>query len=130
MTSERRRDALGRPLSAGADADLTAEPVVDATTLSDAQAWSTAIDYLDRGLPFHAHEVFEQRWRSSGPGHKAVWRALAQWGAALTHAARGNQVGARRLAERTLAGLGDTTTLPAGVEIDRVRASCEALLRS
>ena len=44
--------------------------------------------YLDRGMPFHAHETFELRWRVAPDADRAAWRALAQWGAALTHAAQ------------------------------------------
>lgn len=80
--------------------------------------------YLDRGLPFHAHEVFEARWRTCSARDRAAWRALAQWGAALTHAARGNDVGARRLAERARATLAGAPALPEAVDSARVMTSC------
>ncbi|MFJ7269933.1 DUF309 domain-containing protein [Streptomyces sp. NPDC099050] len=63
---------------------------------------------LDAGMPFHAHEVFEDAWKS-GPGAEApLWRALAQLAVGLTHSARGNAVGGARLLRRgasALAGL-------------------------
>ena len=124
MTAERPRDALGRPLPADADVELVAEPVIDISGLSDVQVWSTAITYLDRGLPFHAHEVFEQRWRTCDDRDRSAWRALAQWGAALTHAARGNPEGARRLAARCRETLDAAPHVPAGIDTDRVIASC------
>lgn len=124
MTPDRPRDALGRPLPADADEALITEPVIDIVDLDDAQVWSAAIAYLDRGLPFHAHEVFEQRWRTCGEQDRPAWRALAQWGAALTHAARGNAEGARRLAARCLETLDAAPHVPAGIDTDRVRASC------
>jgi predicted metal-dependent hydrolase len=127
--TERPRDSLGRPLRRGADPSLAAEPVADVSALADAQVWALAADYLQRGLPFHAHEVFEARWRSAGDADRVSWRALAQWGAALTHEARGNVEGSRRLAERALETLDKAGSTPDGVDIARVRESCARLLR-
>ena len=121
--TERRRDRLGRPLPPDADPAEAAEPVPDVTGLTDAQVWRLALDFLDAGLPFHAHEVFEQRWRACPEGDRAAWRGLAQWGAALTHRARGNDVGARRLAERALATLADAPAIPAPVDLTWVHDS-------
>jgi uncharacterized protein len=126
--ADRLRDRLGRPLSPGADPALAAPPVIDPAGQDDAAVWRIALDYLDRGLPFHAHEVFELRWRAADEQDRHAWRALAQWGAALTHEARGNAEGARRLAERTLATLADSPRVPPGVDPDLVRASCSRLL--
>ncbi len=53
------------------------------------------------------HEVFEQRWRCCPEQERALWQALAQWGAAITHAARGNARGANQVGSRALAGLLD-----------------------
>lgn len=102
---ERPRDRYGRPLRTGAD-PLTAFPgVADRSFISGADAWREALAYLAEDLPFHAHEVFEQRWRCAPAGERDAWRSLAQWAAALTHSARGNEVGARRLAQRASEGL-------------------------
>ena len=57
------------------------------------------------GLPFHAHEVFEERWRQCAGEQRCAWRSLAQWAAALTHAARGNTTGARSMAQRAAESL-------------------------
>lgn len=127
MTAGRPRDALGRPLPVGVDEERITEPVLDISDLSDAQVWSAGIAYLDRGLPFHAHEVFEQRWRTCDDRDRSAWRALAQWGAALTHDARGNTEGARRLAARCRETLDAAPHVPAGMDIDRVRASCSQI---
>lgn len=124
MTTERARDALGRPLPADADAERVSEPVIDITGLSDNEVWSAGIAYLDRGRPFQAHEVFEQRWRTCHEQDRPAWRALAQWGAALTHAARGNPEGAQRLAARCLETLDAAPHVPAGIDTVLVRASC------
>jgi len=106
--SERPRDALGRPLSDSAEG---AVPGVDLSPeLSSVDALTAAGAYLLQDKPFHAHEVFELRWRTAPASERALWRALAQWGAALTHDRRGNPVGAQRLMHRAADGLAATVT--------------------
>ena len=102
MSAERPRDELGRPLPWDAPG-FPGVPPRDEISAEDAVV--EALSYLDRGLPFHAHEVFEQRWRCCPDDERALWRALAQAAAAATHAARGNGEGARRLHDRAVAGL-------------------------
>lgn len=98
ISSERPRDRLGRPLDSD---DSRAFPSVpDRTEISALDAWLEAMNYLEQGLPFHAHEVFEQRWKSCPEGEREAWQALAQWGAALTQQSRGNATGQRRIAAR------------------------------
>ena len=95
--TERPRDALGRPLPWGE----AGYPGVDQRDLiSTRDAVAEARDYLARGLPFHAHEVLEMRWRCCPPVERPLWRGLAQAAAGHTHAARGNGIGAERLVER------------------------------
>jgi hypothetical protein len=129
MTAERPRDELGRPLPWDTDPALAAAPVPATDELTDDQLWRLAVDYLDHGLPFHAHEVLEQRWRACAPRHRQAWRAAAQWGAAETHAARGNDVGAARLARRALETLDAAASVPPGLDAARLRSSCGALER-
>ncbi|WP_191036861.1 DUF309 domain-containing protein [Streptomyces sp. KD18] len=65
---------------------------------------------LDAGMPFHAHEVFEDAWKSGPQEAAPLWRGLAQIAVGLTHAARGNAVGGARLLRRgadALAALGE-----------------------
>lgn len=52
------------------------------------------------GRPFAAHEVFEARWKAGPSEERDLWQGLAQLCAGLTHAARGNRIGALRLVER------------------------------
>lgn len=129
MTSDRPRDRLGRPLPADAPADARGPGLPDVTGLDDAETWRIAWALNSEGLPFHAHEVCEERWRTCTPDFRDAWRALAQWGAAETHAARGNREGAHRLAERTLATLDHAPAVPAGIDVDEVRERCRLLLR-
>lgn len=86
-----------------------------------------ALAYLEQDLPFHAHEVFEQRWRCAPKNERPLWKALAQWGAALTHEARGNSIGARRIAERALSGL-DSATILESIDAGVVTESLSRLL--
>ncbi|AWE53489.1 DUF309 domain-containing protein [Streptomyces nigra] len=93
----RPRDGLGRPLPYGADGvDRQPEGVVrtPAETVAEAQ------ELLDAGKPFHAHEVFEDAWKSGPEEERALWRGLAQLAVGLTHAARGNTTGGARLLRR------------------------------
>jgi len=127
MSQDRPRDRLGRPLPENADASLIVPGVALDEEISDNEAWRAAMSYLDAGMPFHAHEVFELQWRNAAVADRAAWKALAQWGAALTHDARGNPVGAATVAKRALATLNAATHVPAVIEIALVRESCERL---
>lgn len=98
----RPRDGLGRPLPYDADGVARQpEGVVRAPeeTVAEAQA------LLDEGKPFHAHEVFEDAWKSGPDEERALWRGLAQLAVGLTHAARGNVTGGARLLRRGAGGV-------------------------
>ncbi|ARF76571.1 hypothetical protein B7C62_33035 [Kitasatospora albolonga] len=111
----RPRDGLGRPLPYGAPGvDRQPEGVVrtPAETLREAQR------LLDAGMPFHAHEVFEDAWKSGPSSERELWRGLAQVAVGLTHGARGNTAGGARLLRR---GAGALTpygeSRPYGIEV-------------
>jgi len=125
---ERPRDSLGRPLAEDADPALAVPGVPVRSTLTDAQAWDEGLRYLADGMPFHAHEVFEMRWRLAPAASRNAWRALAQWGAALTHRARGNAIGSSRLAARALETLAEAESVPPAIDVALVRASCARLI--
>ncbi|GAA5155988.1 hypothetical protein GCM10023214_12560 [Amycolatopsis dongchuanensis] len=55
---------------------------------------------LDEGKPFHAHEVFEDAWKSADGPERDLWKGLAQVAVGLTHRARGNAKGAEALLAR------------------------------
>lgn len=100
--AERPRDRLGRPLPW----DASGFPgVQQRVSITSAEAASEALEYLARGLPFHAHEVLEMRWRCCPVDERPLWRGLAQAAAGATHAARGNAVGADRLFARGRANI-------------------------
>ncbi|MET7453004.1 DUF309 domain-containing protein [Streptomyces sp. NPDC005574] len=93
----RPRDGLGRPLPYGATGVARQpEGVVRAPEASVTEAQ----ELLDAGRPFHAHEVFEDAWKSGPPEEREVWRGLAQLAVGLTHSARGNVTGGARLLRR------------------------------
>ncbi|MGW7099556.1 DUF309 domain-containing protein [Streptomyces sp. NPDC054838] len=103
--SARPRDGLGRPLPYGAPGvERQPEGVVrtPAETVAEAQR------LLDGGMPFHAHEVFEDAWKTGPAARAPLWRGLAQLAVGLTHAARGNAVGGARLLRRGADGLAGT----------------------
>ncbi|MDX3313354.1 DUF309 domain-containing protein [Streptomyces sp. NPDC054884] len=109
----RPRDGLGRPLPYGAPGvERQPEGVVRTPeeTVTEAQA------LLDAGKPFHAHEVFEDAWKSGPAAERTLWRGLAQLAVGLTHAARGNLTGGVRLLRR---GAGAAEEWAAGAGEDR-----------
>jgi len=122
------RDRLGRPLRGESVNHLTFPVVPERSFISGEQAWSEARKYLEQGLPFHVHEVCEQRWRCSPDSERVLWKSLAQWGAALTHRARGNAVGAQQVGVRAQENLKLTTITPEYVDIELVRTSLRELL--
>ena len=118
--SERPRDRLGRPLAWDSDGYPGVEP---RPSITSTEAVVEAHDYLERGLPFHAHEVLEMRWRCCPTDERPLWRGLAQAAAGATHAARGNPVGAVRLHERAQ----ENIAAYAGPIDDATRALIDAL---
>lgn len=92
----RPRDALGRPLPYGA---AGVEPVPE-EALPPVETIRMAERLVKEGRPFAAHEVLEARWKASPIEERDLWQGLAQVCVGLTHAARGNSVGAARLLER------------------------------
>ena len=59
-----------------------------------------ARELVEAGRPFSAHEVLEARWKAGPVEERDLWQGLAQVCVAMTHAARGNLVGADRLFDR------------------------------
>ena len=55
---------------------------------------------LAEGRPFSAHEVYEARWKAGPAEERELWQGLAQLCVAITHAERGNRIGALRLLGR------------------------------
>lgn len=92
----RPRDALGRPLPYGA---VGVEPVPE-EPLPPMESLQVARSLVKEGRAFAAHEVLEARWKAAPAEERDLWQGLAQLCVGLTHAARGNSVGALRLVER------------------------------
>jgi uncharacterized protein len=97
----RPRDELGRPLPYGSEGvePVSEEPLPPDETLRYAR------ELVDGGRPFSAHEVLEARWKAGPAEQRDLWQGLAQICVGLTHALRGNQVGAQRLVDRGCARL-------------------------
>lgn len=121
----RPRDALGRPLPYGSpDVARAPEGVVrePAETLDQAQG------FLERGLPFHAHEVFEDAWKSSVGVERGLWKGLAQLAVGLTHLARGNARGARTLLDRGRTAIAPFDPAPYGIDAPSIIGWATALI--
>nr|WP_237530198.1 DUF309 domain-containing protein [Streptomyces sp. SID3915] len=93
----RPRDGLGRPLPYGTPG---VERQPEGVVRSPQETVREAQRLLDAGMPFHAHEVFEDAWKSGPDAERELWRGLAQMAVGLTHAARGNSAGGARLLRR------------------------------
>ncbi len=111
----RPRDGLGRPLPYGTQG-VPRQP--EGVQRTPAAALAEAQRFLDTGMPFHAHEVLEDSWKSAPEAERELWRGLAQFAVGLTHAARGNAAGAEslltRAAERLTAYRSDP---PHGIDV-------------
>ena len=119
----RPRDQLGRPLPYGASG-VAALP--EGVLRSPAEALWEAQRLLDAGLPFHAHEVLEDAWKSTEVGDRELWRGLAQLAVGITHAARGNPRGAAALVRRGAENIRPWAgARPYGLDVDAVLAWAE-----
>jgi hypothetical protein len=123
----RPRDRLGRPLDPADPQGLAYPPAPEPADLTNRDAWTLGVDFIDQELPFHAHEIFEQRWTGCPEVERDAWQVLAQWGAALTHLARGNDVGAHRVAVRALTSWRALTLIPEPIDQERVEKSLTQL---
>jgi hypothetical protein len=98
----RARDGLGRPLPRGASG-VARQP--EGVPRDPDEALDEAQRLLDAGRPFHAHEVLEDAWKAAPDPERALWKGLAQLAVGVTHAARGNAVGATTLLRRGAAAI-------------------------
>ncbi|MFC5799908.1 DUF309 domain-containing protein [Streptomyces formicae] len=114
--SARPRDGLGRPLPYGEEGVARQPEGVVRTpdeTLVEAQR------LLDSGMPFHAHEVLEDAWKSGPDEERGLWRGLAQLAVGLTHAARGNATGGAALLARGSESVAPyAAERPYGIDVD------------
>jgi hypothetical protein len=100
---------LGRPLPYGSDnVERQPEGVLRTPdeTIDQAQA------LLDSRKPFHAHEVFEDAWKSSTGPDRELWKGMAQLAVGLTHLGRGNLRGALTLLQRGSRAVADYRDQP------------------
>ena len=93
----RPRDPLGRPLPRG---EVGVAGVPGELVLAPDASLREAQRLLDEGRPFHAHEVLEATWKAAPADERDLWQGLAQLAVGLTHALRGNNIGATTLLRR------------------------------
>jgi hypothetical protein len=85
--------------------------------LPPAEALALAQRLVDDGRPFRAHEALEAAWRTAPSRERDLWRGLAQIAVGLTHAQRGNALGAVALLRRGSQGVGGFTgSAPYGID--------------
>ena len=114
----RPRDTLGRPLPYGS---VGVSQIPDIAR-SPHDTLDLARRLVSQGRAFSAHEVLEERWKHSPDEERDLWQGLAQLCVAVTHAARGNAVGAERLLQRghdLLASHSASGGPTYGVDLDR-----------
>ncbi|MFV2199010.1 DUF309 domain-containing protein [Nocardiopsis sp. LOL_012] len=124
--NQRPRDRYGRPLPHGSRGEV--ERVPDDAEFTVDEGLAEAQRLLDGGYAFTAHEVLEAVWKSVSGPERELWRGLAQTAVGLTHAQRGNAVGAARLLRRgadRVASFGPRA--PHGVDVDGIAAFARAL---
>jgi uncharacterized protein len=118
----RPRDALGRPLPYGSDG-VAEQP--EGIRRRPQESLAEAHRLLAEGHPFHAHEVLEDAWKSGPVAERELWRGLAQIAVGITHAARGNAVGATRLLERGAANVAPyAAQRPHGLDVAAIVEWC------
>ncbi|MFC4496715.1 DUF309 domain-containing protein [Streptomyces ovatisporus] len=116
----RPRDGLGRPLPYGEEG-VARQP--EGVLRTPAQTLREAQRLLDEGKPFHAHEVFEDAWKSSPGQDQPLWKGLAQLAVGITHLARGNTRGGARLLVRGADGIAPWAPEPPhGIDVAAVEA--------
>ena len=96
--NQRPRDRYGRPMPHGGRGEV--ERVPDDAEFTVEEGLSEAQRLFDQGYAFTAHEVLEAVWKSSPEPERELWRGLAQTAVGVTHAQRGNRLGAARLLRR------------------------------
>lgn len=125
----RPRDGLGRPLPYGTEG---VERQPEGVTRTPEETVVQAQALLDAGRPFHAHEVFEDAWKSGPDDERDLWKGLAQLAVGLTHSARGNVTGGARLLLRGAGaiGAGKWGVRPYGIDVDGLVVWAQQLARS
>ncbi|GAB1819280.1 DUF309 domain-containing protein [Herbidospora sp. RD11066] len=109
----RPRDAYGRPLPHGAEG---VPRVPDDYAPTAEQALTDGVEMLHLDRPFHAHEIFEGRWKCCPAPERELWQGLAQICVGLTHLQRGNAKGAETLLERGAGRLSAVEGRPYGID--------------
>lgn len=111
----RPRDGLGRPLPYGQEG-VARQP--EGVLRTPGESLDEAQSLLDEGMPFHAHEVLEDAWKTAPGDEAALWKGLAQLAVGITHLARGNGTGGARLLLRGADGVEPYRgTPPHGIDV-------------
>lgn len=123
--NQRPRDRYGRPMPHGSVGEV--ERIPDDADFTPAEGLEKAQELLDGGYAFTAHEVLEAVWKSVAEPERELWRGLAQTAVGVTHAQRGNMVGAARLLRRGADRVEPFAPAPHDVDVAGVAAFARAL---
>ncbi|WP_258396752.1 DUF309 domain-containing protein [Streptomyces sp. Amel2xB2] len=111
----RPRDGLGRPLPYGQEG---VERQPEGVVRTPDESLDEAQQLLDDGMPFHAHEVLEDAWKTAPEAEAPLWKGLAQLAVGITHLARGNTTGGARLLLRGTANIDPyRSSAPHGIDV-------------
>lgn len=120
---ERPRDEFGRPLPWGSVNRLEL-PEFEALSLEENHR--LALEYLQAGTYFGAHEAWENAWRlARETPDQQFFQGLSQLGAGYTHAQRGNPRGARTLLERAVGRLRAYPSPHRGIDVAALIATLD-----
>jgi len=126
----RPRDRTGRPLSRGAPDAMADRQEPDEVVRDIGDALRRAVDLVDGGRLFEAHEFLEWVWKSPdvAAADRDFWKGVTQVVVAGVHQQRGNASGVARLASRGAALLRGYPPGHRGVDTVALLADAERLL--
>jgi predicted metal-dependent hydrolase len=89
----------------------------------DPETYFRGLTEFNQEAFFHAHEAFEEAWRTAPPDERKFLQALVQLAVAFHHFHRGNLAGARSVMKRAGHNLAAYPEQFAGIDLMSLRRS-------